>query len=255
MKRWKKLQRIAAPFRDSPASVYASAAGYDILVSLLPSAAFVLSLIPYLSVNKDILALWIDQLLPEPFEPMAVYVLTLANQRASAAFLSITALATLWSASKGILAVRDGLDAVLGCEPSRGFLRRRWMGMVSFLIMAGILAALLAAQSLTNDFLFWFFLMALLAIAFRFLPKYELPFSCCLIGGCFSGVGWCLLSRLFSLYVNHFARLQYGSIGLLLLACIWLKLCIILVFYGALLGKLIHTDEFHPIDILKDAFS
>jgi len=254
MRRWKKLQMILEPFRSRSASLYAAAAAYSILLSMLPSAALFLSLIPYLPVPLEIWSVWMAQLLPKPFVPIAVYVLELAGKTTSAAVLSVSAVVTLWSASRGALAMMDGLNHMMGSNRFDGFFRRRWTGILAFVMMIVLVFLIVVIQSVFAGIFTGVFLIILFSMLYRVLPKNKLPLPCCLLGGSFAGVGWIVLSRLFSIYVNHFAKMEYGALGLLLLACVWLRLSILLLFYGAILGKLVDEGSYHPFQIIKDAF-
>ena len=66
-----------------------------------------------------------------------------------------------------------------------------------------------------------------------------------------------LVSWAFSIYVNYFAGYVklYGGIGLLILTCIWLHICLLLFLYGALVADLLHHRSYHPLQILKETFS
>ena len=257
MKRWNNLRKLWAPFSESRASVYAASACYYILLSILPSALLFMSLLPNLPISFRTWEIWFSQLLPEPFQPVAAYVLEQIERSEAFPYLSLSALTVLWSASKGIIAITDGLNAVLCHEEPVDFFRKRVLGMRSFLFFMLLLILLLIGQTILSGYFAFALLILLFAMLYRFLPGRKLPFRCSILGGAFTATGWITVSWLFSVYVDHFDRYHrlYGTIGLLILACIWLQICILMILYGAILAELAHSKSYHPIQIIKDTFS
>ena len=97
----------------------------------------------------------------------------------------------------------------------------------------------------------------LFALIYWFFSKRELRFRWCFLGGLGASACWVLVSWAFSIYVNYFAGYVklYGGIGLLILTCIWLHICLLLFLYGALVADLLHHRSYHPLQILKETFS
>lgn len=261
MKQWKSLQALWTPFTRSPAAVYGTSACYYILLSLIPAAVLLLHLAPALPVDR------VPALLPRQLRPMAREILRQIQAAGSPAAASLSALLTLWPASRGILAIYEGINRVMGFSVSRRFLHRHLGAAALFFGMAAALTGLVRLLQLGQQVVplllrfSWLaallFLFALFTLLYRFLPGRRVPFRFCALGGIFAAAGWTVLSWLFSLYIRYFSRYPqlYGSIGMLLLALIWLKICILLVFYGAILAWLTAQNGYHPIQILKHVFS
>ena len=260
MKHWNALQRLWTPFTRSPAAVYGTSACYYLLLSLIPAAVLLLHLVPQLPVDR------LPALLPRQLQPMVAEILEQIQTAGSWTAASLSALLTLWPASKGILAIYEGINTVMGFPVSQRFFRRRLGAIALFLGLAAVLAGLFRVQQLGQLLvpgLFRFswmaavlFLWAFFALLYRLLPKRRVAPGPCVLGGLFAAAGWTALSWLFSLYIRYFSRYQqlYGSIGLLLLAFIWLKICMLLVFYGGILASLAARDAYHPVRILKEVF-
>ncbi len=247
MTRFQILRQIWAPFSDSPSSTYAASACFYMLISLLPALLLSLSVLPYLPLEP----LW--NLLPQAFRPIADYVLELVQEADPVAAISLSAVITLWSASKGVMAISTGLNAVMGFSGEASFFKRRLHAMISFLLLLTCLFALPFVSGILVVPALWLFF----SLLYWLLPKRRITFRCCCLGSILPTVGWLVLIWLFSIYVNYFSSYQrlYGSLGLLLMACIWLQWCILLLLYGGLLSKLVFEKKYRPFSLLRQFFS
>ena len=117
MARIRSLRRLWEPFTACRASLYASSSSFYILLSVFPAALFLLSLLPYLPLSLDALLDALEQVVPNPFHPVVGYVFDTVRTSSTITLLSVSAVTTLWSASKGVLAITDGLNAVLNRPP------------------------------------------------------------------------------------------------------------------------------------------
>lgn len=281
MQRLRSLSRLWAPFSRSNASTYAASSSFFILLSVFPAVLFFLALLPYLPISLQQWLDFLEELVPAPFFPVVTYVFETVRTNSTLTLLSLSAVTTLWSASRGILYISDGLDAVLQHHGKRRYLYRRVMSIVYFLLLALALSTMLTvhvfgetvmdacirwfphaldlAEALYHLRFFYFILIfgMVFSLIYWLFPRRALRFRCCLFSGMLTALGWIVISQLFSIYVNHFAGYikLYGGIGLLILACIWLNFCILLFLYGAVLSGLLHQRAYHPIRIIKEAFS
>lgn len=275
------LRELWLPFSKIRITTHAAAACYYILLSLLPGVALGLTALSASPAASRELVLVIKNILPDAFQPMAEYFLNMIRPQNQTALLSLWALLTLWSASKGIMAMTDGMSAVFDCPRTKGFLRRRLHAMTALLLLAVVLIATLVINVFGKRLFSYsyrafpqlagtlvmlyklrllysvFVLSFLLSLLYWFLPGHPLPFRSCLQSGLFSAAAWIAASFGFSIYVNHFQSYQrlYGGLGLLLLASLWLQICIRMLFYGALLGRLVREKTYHPIKIIKKVFT
>ena len=79
------------------------------------------------------------------------------------------------------------------------------------------------------------------ALFYLVLPNRRQRLARVLPGALAAAVAWNLFSSALSLYVNHFPRAStlYGSLTLLLFSLLWLYICISIIFYGALLNRVL----------------
>jgi YihY family inner membrane protein len=76
---------------------------------------------------------------------------------------------------------------------------------------------------------------------FMYLPGQHHSFRESLPGALLGALGWMGASGLFSLYVEYFPRYAniFGSVYAVALASLWLYVCVSIVFYGALLNRIL----------------
>lgn len=277
MKRWKILSGLWLPFSESTVSRDAAAASFYILLSLLPATALGLTIFALLPISLPAV---LEAFLPKRLYPVIEYVLSAIVPYHPAALLSIWAILTLWSASKGVMAISDGIYSIRSTNNHRSFIHRRLNAMLSFAILAIILVLVLTfhvfggwlLSQLTavhpnranvmntlyrlRHLYSLFILSFLLACLYWILSGKSYSFRQCLFSGFLTAIGWTAATVGFSVYVNHIQSYQrlYGGLGLLLLSCLWLQICIGILLYSVVLTNLIQEKRYHPFKIIRNAF-
>lgn len=250
----KTIKTLVTLFQNSfyrTASVYSSAACYYIILSLLPMSLFILALVS--SLSPMVSRLLTDQLPDVILHFLSSLTLDFAPVLSLPVY-STVALTWLWSASKGIAAVTDGMNAVLNHQLHRGFIRQKLYSIGHFILLSiSLVVALLALVfgerlilllSTRNSIIFLifrhrfivaFFLLSMIFSVLYLLQKgASLSVRFAVYGGMAASAGWILFSFGFSVYLRCFSN-QYellGNLGGLLIAAIWLRYCILLLFAG-----------------------
>ena len=173
--------------------------------------------------------------------------------------LSITALAALWSASKGMLSMCRGLNRIYHCQEKRGYLLSRLICTVyTFIFMVACVMSLILlvfGSALQNfivrripilgtiiTYLISFRTLLALAILtlifigfYTLIPARKQKARFQLPGAIFSTLCWIVFSFAFSIYFNHFSRFSYmyGSLTAIVLLMLWIYFCICILFLGA----------------------
>ena len=231
------------------------------LLSVFPGVSLLLSLLPYTPLTLDLLLAFCEEFAPDwTLRALEFFVRTLYAS-SSAAIVSASAVLTLWSASKGMLSLLYGLDAVLEVRETRRYLRRRLLcvlytvgmllallltlglyvggqALLTFLLARGFSFAAVLEPVLQNLHLYSLVLLtALFTGVFLALPDKRQRFVHVLPGAAGAACAWVIYSEIYSWYVNHIAKASalYGSLSVLLLMLLWLYACISILFYGALL--------------------
>ena len=195
--------------------------------------------------------------------------------------VSVTALTTLWSASRGVNAVGSGIRGVYGVPNSSNFIfdiLRSLIYTVAFIAillvslvvlvfgreLSYVLSDKYAAVSSVLDFLIrcrfvvfssiltLFFSMIYSAMThagtFRKKRKGEkkMRFREHLPGAVIAALGWMVYSFFYSLYLKYFpsASYIYGSLAAVVLLMLWLYFCMIIMLVGAEINKYLKVHVF-----------
>ena len=144
MKLKKQLEQLLARVAAMQIPIYAGNASFFLLLSVFPIVSLLLSLLPYTPLTIEHLLGLCAQLAPEWLLRLLEYFIRTLYGSSSAAIISASAVLTLWSASKGMLSLLYGLDAVLEVRETRRYLHRR----LCVLYTVGMLLALLLTLGL-----------------------------------------------------------------------------------------------------------
>ena len=256
-------------YADNEMSVYAGYATLHILMAMVPLMTLVIGLVNILpDVSLQHLETVLNDLLPDIEEVNALVhgIISNVNRQAGTLAISLSAIATLWSASTGVNALQAGLCKISGSSGS--FIKRRAMALLYTLIFIALIPALLIFRVLRGSIedligavnrwlnipdiagrllafmeysgLITAIVMAVVVLlAYTYLRgdrqklRYQLP------GTLFTTVLWLVFSRLFEIFIQRFwqASSLYGSLAAIFLAAMWLKAIVMIFFYGAALNE------------------
>ena len=253
------IRVFTAKLRDDSVSAFAAQAAFFIILSFFPFVMFLLTLLNYLPISVADLEIFSSSLFPESVSSILHTILSELIEKSSGTILSATVIAALWSASRGMLALVRGLNAVYGHKETRNYFLIRGVSMLYTLVFAALLIAALVLLVFGNQFYQLIITrlpllgdLALLIISLRslvtmavltlfFLLMYliipnrksstlrELP------GAILTAGGWLLFSFLFSYYIDHMGTFSYtyGSLTALAVCMLWLYFCMYILFIGA----------------------
>jgi membrane protein len=256
------LRYYTKKFGSYHVSTYAASASFFIITAIFPLLMLVLSILSFTPLSTQDFLDMVANLLPESFGPLLSRV-TDDLLTTSATALSVSLVATLWTASKSMLGLLDGLNAIADVNDTRNFIFKRiiCMGYMLVLIL-GLLINLglrvfgqhilslleTATPRLARLFsgamdlrgLTLFLIIALVfVLIYTFFPNKKLKFYLQIPGALFTSLAWLLFSELFSIYVNQFGQFSplYGGLTTVILAMLWLYFCMYIVFIGAVINK------------------
>lgn len=252
----RKVARLKIP-------VYAANASFFIVLAVFPALLLLLGLLRYTPLEVERLGEMLGGFLPEALGESAEELILLTYDNTSGAAVGLSAVTVLWSASRGLYGLLTGLNAVYDAEENRGYFRTRFICLLYTFAFLLILLLTLGLhvfgtalvgliRRYSSPFLRFlleiidlrFFLLltlqtAVFAAMFRVLPNRNSRFRDALPGALLASSGWLVFSDLYSIYVEHFARLTnvYGSVYAVALSMLWLYCCMSIVFYGGALNR------------------
>ena len=177
--------------------------------------------------------------------------------------LSFHAAAALWTGSRGVYALRNGLKRIYGGPAGKNALLRRLSALpATFGVLAVFAGSVLTLffggsggriRDLSGPWLPFLAPASVLTLIFILLyagagrrsavfrehsGKLLAPH---LPGALFASSGWMLFSLLFSYYIGRFPRASavYGSLGAICLLMLWLYFCTIIFLLGAEINLLL----------------
>lgn len=242
-------------------SAFSANAAFFIFLSLIPMLIMMCTIIPFTPLTEDNLLKVITDITPRAFDPLLISLVSQVYDK-SAGILSVAALATVWSAGKGVLALMRGLNAINGVDEERNyFLIRAVASFYTIIVMimlvitliisvfGNVIVELLVSHIphvglLINGLMHlrfivvWILLTAFLTLIYTYLPGKKRKLSYQIPGAAFSAIVWSAFSWLFSAYVDSADSVTaYGTLSVIILIMLWLYFCIYIVMVGAYLNR------------------
>ncbi len=264
-KGWELFRKIQA----MQIGLHAANAGYFMVLSVFPMLVLVLSVLRYTRLDAGDLLNLISGVLPAALMPAAQRLIISTYAYTSGTVVSISAISVLWSASRGIYGLLVGLNTIYGVREDRGYVYTRSISVFyTFLFLLVLLLTLVLnlfgeailkllppAQGALLEFLEnvvdgRFLLLLLLQTGvftamFMALPNRKNSFSDSFPGALLASFGWMVFSRLFSVYIEYFSGYSsiYGSVYAVALSMLWLYFCLVLLFCGGAVNRLLSSEN------------
>lgn len=248
-------------------SAFSASAAFFLFLSLVPMLILICTIIPFTPLTEENLVRALTDVTPNMLDSLVIRMVSDVYDK-SAGIMSIAAVATVWSAGKGVLALMQGLNAVNGVTEERNYFIVRLVASFYTVIMLVVIILslfimvfgdMLVSMLLSHvpkaegffhflmNFRFlavWAVLTVLFAIIYAYVPNKKLKFREQIPGASFSAVVWSVFSFGFSIYVEMpMAFHTYGSLAIIIIAMLWLYFCMYIIMIGAHLN-----NYFSPIN-------
>lgn len=245
-------------------SAYASSAAFFLFLSIIPVVMIVCAFLQNAPIAQMEIWSYVSQtIIPERVVDFLKDIIN-AYQGNTMTLVSVSAVVAMWSASKGMLSLMRGMNAVYVIKESRNYLmlRLRALMYTVFLLISILLSIVLlvfgntVVELLIPQFAMigqvWGWLQPLrhilvacvLSLVFCtlycLLPNNRLPWSGQFPGAMFTAVFWIVYSFFFSVYIEYFNGFSmYGSLTTVIIVMIWLYFCMYIFFCGALVNRFV----------------
>lgn len=261
------IRDISIQMRKQNISAYAASIAFFFFLSVVPMLILICTILPYTPLTEENLVNAVTDLTPDMLDPLAISLINDVYNR-SAGILSIAAIATVWSASKGVMALMQGLNVVNEVEDTRNYFVIRAIASLYTLVMLVVVILSLflmvfgdqlvtlalhriprleALVSFAMNFRFilvWAILTLLFAAIYAYVPDKKLKFKEQLFGAVFSAVVWSMFSWGFSIYVTYGNTYGiYGSLSIIIIVLLWLYFCMYITMIGAYLNRHYNAEE------------
>lgn len=257
------LKKLVRYLSQRKVSLYAANASFFLILSVFPLLVLLLSLIRYTGLQVETFTDFIAEVIPGTLMPTVNRLILSAYVNSSGAVLSVSAVAALWSASRGMYSFVTGLNALYDAQENRGYIRTRLISMgytfafllvlmmtlilhvfggdlLKFLRTIPIPAFLLSLLDM-GEFLLLILQTALFCTMFMVLPNERNGLRESIPGALLASIGWQTFTNIYSTYSLRSTAYAdiYGSVYVAALGMLWLYFCICIVFYGGVLNKIL----------------
>ncbi len=242
-------------------SAFAASTSFFLFLSMIPLLMALCAILPYTRVTEGNLITAITRFTPDAMDVLVVGVISDVYAR-SAGTITIFAIVTIWSASKAMLALIRGLNAVNDFEERRNYFVLRFIACIYtvIILVATILALIVMVfgnvivDLLLADipplhilvhfvmrfrFLFsWVVLTIIFSLIYAYVPSHKLRFKGQIPGAAFSAIMWGTASYAFSVYVDHFNGFgTYGGLTTVVIMMLWFYLLMYILMIGAHINR------------------
>lgn len=270
------IQKFIKKLGDDGISAYAAETAFFLIISFFPFVMLLITLLEFLPITENVLNVLAERFLPEMIGNFASQVITELAERANKTVISITALATLWSASRGSFSVVKGLNVAFGVEETRGYIILRVSSVLyTFVFAVTVLLTLVLLvfgshifEWFANKFVFlkeyafllgsrqvigFIMLSLFFAALYVFAPNRKTKLKEEILGAVFTAIGWMLFSFAFSFYINNAGNFSYfyGSLTSVVVLMLWLYICMYIVFIGAEINVFLREEKEKTLKIKK----
>ena len=245
--------------------VYAANACYFLAISIFPALLLMLASLRYTALSAVDLIRLLEGILPGALMGAAESLIGSTYYNSSAGLVGVSALAALWSASRGIHGLLAGLNRIYGVREDRGWLCTRLICVgytfvflllvlltLVFQVFGQALADRIWLGRLLSELIDWRSVWLLLAqvlifdLIYMVLPNRHSRFWVNLPGAVMAALGWQGFSKGFSLYVGRMLSRYtniYGSVYTVALGLLWIYWCMCILLFGGLVNRILQNKN------------
>lgn len=266
-RKWSEnIKNLAFNISSMQIPVYAANACYFLAIALFPALLLILASLRYTPLSATDLIRLLEGILPSALMGAAESLIVSTYYNSSGALLGISAVAALWSASRGIHGLLTGLNSIYGVQEDRSWLATRLISVgytfVFLLLVIVTLVFQVFGQSLADRFWtvrhplvqllvqiidwrsVWLLIVQILvfALIYMVLPNKRNRFLRSLPGAAVAAVGWQTFSNVFSIYVEKMLSSYtniYGSVYTVAIGLLWVYCCMCILLFGGVLNRVL----------------
>ena len=242
-------------------SAFAASTAFFLFLSLIPALMLLCAVIPYTPLTESNVMSALTQISPDTMDSLVVSIISDVYDK-SVGLISITAIGTLWSAGKGVLALMRGLNAINNVEENRNYFVLRMIAslytiltlvavVISLLFMVfgntliGIIEGIVPGGSYFFALLMhfrtpfvWVIMTLIIALMYAYVPGTKQGFRMQLPGAGLAAIGWSVTTFGFSVYIDEFNGFNtYGSLTTIIILMLWLYAGMYIILVGAYINR------------------
>ena len=271
MKKWiLRITDFVKGTADEHIDAFAGQSTFFIFLSFFPLLNILLALAPYLPFSETQITDLILKAIPGELTGVVKNIISDIYTHGTSSFTIISILMAVWSAAKGIMAIRNGLNEVYRSREKRNFLVIRAISAFYTVLFIAVLVILtfanLFGRQLYENVLdkhegirdiarlivnlrgvgSFLIIFLLLLGMYTFMPSRKLLLRYQVFGALFAAGSWVLVSWGFSYYIEYvMSKSQmYGSLTTIIMLLLWLYIMVSLIFYGAQINVFLYEHVY-----------
>ena len=258
-----------AEFSAVCAGTHASSIAYFTFLSFIPMLALCISLATMTGLGEREVAEFFSSVVPSTFGDFTRTLIDDAFKRSGIAF-SLSTITLIWTASQGIRALHDGLNAAYGEQEERSFVVVAAISVGMVVALGALLAAAMylvfggavmravalvvpglerqeGLADVMNSAVIVALSVVVLAACYTYLPSGRRRFIGQLPGAAIASLLCGALTAGFRVYVDNFCNFDalYGSISTVALFLFWMYIVAFILIAGAFLNRVLSSRQAH----------
>lgn len=266
MERIKDIIRFWKGTADEHMGAFAAQSAFFIFLSFFPIINLIVSLPKLLPFSEEQMIELIHYVLPSSFEEYVANLVSEMFRNSSNSITIISLIIAVWSAAKGLTAVRYGLNEVYRSREARNYFIIRSISAVYTVVFVLIVLLLVPLNMFGTQIALYIFnqfphftdvtllvysirssatfilLFIMFDLLYTIVPSKKLKFGKQLPGAFLAAFLWVSVTKIFSLYIDYYASksYMYGSLTTVIMLMFWMYFVIYFIFIGAQLNEYLH---------------
>lgn len=265
-----KLRLFMAEMNKDQVSAFAAQSAFFLLLSMFPLVMTLLTLVKYLPFTELQIVGLMEEIFPQEISSNFEFMVAEIYHGSNSMVMTVASvLLTVWSASKGTMAIGRGLTFMAGKEDDVNYFLRRALHALYTLIFCVMMVAVMVIYILGDIIIAKLLtrldavnntqlvdtvagmlslikitfaptvLFGVMIVAYWALPVERVKLKTAVPGAAFTSVCWMLLSFGVSFYINTVGinTYMYGSLASVILIALWIYMCMYVMLIGAEINK------------------
>ncbi len=251
---------------DEHMNAFAAQSAFFIFLSFFPIVNLIIAIPKLLPFSQEQMMEILYYVLPRSFEEFIGGLVTEMYEYSSNSITIISLVIAVWSAAKGLTAVRYGLNEVYRSREARNYLIIRSISAVYTIVFVIIVLLLVPLNMFGTQIALYIFnqfphftdvtllvysirssatfilLFVLFVLMYTIVPSKKLKLRKQVPGALVAAFFWVSFTKLFSLYIDYYASrsFMYGSMTTVVMFMFWMYFVIYSIFIGAQVNEYLH---------------
>ena len=266
MERIKDIIRFWNSTADEHMGAFAAQSAFFIFLSFFPIINLIIALPKLLPFTEEQMLELIYYVLPSSFENYIANIIREMYDNSTNSLTIISLVIAVWSAAKGLTAVRYGLNEIYRSREARNYIIIRSISAVYTVVFILLVLLLIPlnmfgtqiAMHILNQFphftdvtllvysirssATFLLLFVMFVLLYTIVPSKKLKFRNQMPGALLGAFLWVAITKIFSLYIDYYASksYMYGSLTTVVMLMFWMYFVIYSLFIGAQMNEYLH---------------